>query len=78
MRRELAGTFLRIEERIAMCDVGAAYHAAEDRAQPRVGEHLLGEDGEGVMHIVFWYGCSNAIQVGRSQAEYVLSSDNRD
>ena len=26
-----------------MRDVGAACHAAEDRAQTRVGEHLLGE-----------------------------------
>ena len=69
MRRELAGSFLRIEERIAMRDVGAAHHAAEDRTQPRVGEHLLGEDDEGVMHIVLWYGSGDAVQVSRSQAE---------
>ena len=78
VRRELVGTFLRIKERIAMRDVGAAHHAAEDRAYPRVGEHLLCEDDEGVMHIVLWYGSSDAVQVSRSQAEYVLSPDHRD
>ena len=61
-----------------MRDVGAAHHAAEDRAQARVGEHLLGEDGEGVMHIVFWYGCSNAIQVGRRKGQWVPNSHYRD
>ena len=50
-----------------MRDVGAAHHAAEDRAQPRVGKHLLCEDDEGVMHIVLWYGSGDAIQVSRSQ-----------
>jgi hypothetical protein len=66
MRRESAGSSLRIEERIAVRDVGAAYHAAENRAQPRVGEHLLGEDGESVMHIMFGYGSGDAVQVSRS------------
>src|ERR1700760_2339105 len=58
-----------------MRDVGAAHHAAEDRAQPRSGEHLLGEDGEGVMHIVFWYSSGDAVQVSRSHAQEALSPD---
>jgi hypothetical protein len=37
-------------------------------AQPRVGEHLLGEDDEGVVHIVFGYGSGDAVQVSRSHA----------
>jgi hypothetical protein len=56
-----------------MRHVGAAHHAAEDRAQPRVGEHLLGEGDEGVMHIVLGYGRGNAVQVSRSQVKEVLS-----
>ena len=70
MRRELAGTFLRIEERIAMRDVGAARHAAEDRAKPRGGEHHLCKDNKSVMHIVLGYGSGNAVQVssGHSQS----------
>jgi hypothetical protein len=67
MRRELAGTFLRIEERIAMRNLGAAHHAAENRAQPRVSKHVLCEDDEGVMHIVLGYGGGNAVQVSRGQ-----------
>ena len=66
MRRELAGTFIRIEDRIAMGDVGAAHHAAKDRAQPLVCEHLLGEDDESVMYIVLGYGSGDAIQVSGS------------
>ena len=50
-----------------MRDVGAAHHAAEDRAQPRVGKHLLCEDDEGVMHIVLGYRSGDAVQVNRSQ-----------
>src|ERR1700732_161083 len=73
LRRELARTLLRIEERIAMRDVGAAHHAAEDRAQARVGEPLLGEGDEGVMHIVLGYGRGDAIQVSLSQVKEVLS-----
>src|SRR6202162_3590923 len=46
-----------------MRDIGPAHHAAEDRAQPRVVEHLLGEDDEGVMHIVLWYGSGDAVEV---------------
>jgi hypothetical protein len=61
MRRELTGAFLRVEERIAMRDIGAARHAAEDRAQPRVGEHLLCEDDEDVMYIVLGYGSGDAV-----------------
>src|SRR5271169_3297678 len=49
-----------------MRDIGPAHHAAEDRAQPRVVEHLLGEDDEGVMHIVLWYGSGDAVQISRS------------
>ena len=30
------------------------------------------------MHIVLWYGSGDAVQVSRSQAEYVLSPDRRD
>src|ERR1700727_799833 len=73
MRRKLAGTLLRIEERIAMRDVGAPHHAAEDLTLPRVGEHLLCEDDEGVMHIVLWYGSGDAVQVSRSQVQWALS-----
>jgi hypothetical protein len=56
-----------------MRDIGAAHHAAEDCAQSRVGKHLLGEDDEGVMHIVLWYGSGDAIQVSRSHAQKALS-----
>ena len=56
-----------------MRDIGAAHHAAEDCAQPRVGKHLLCEDDEGVMHIVLWYGSGDAIQVSRSHAQKALS-----
>lgn len=52
-----------------MRNVGAAHHATEDRAQPRVGEHLLGEDDESVMHIVFGDGSGNAVQVSRSYVQ---------
>jgi len=52
-----------------MRDVGAADHASKDRAQPPVGKHLLSEDDEGVMHIMLWYGSSDAVQVSRGQAE---------
>ena len=61
-----------------MRDTGAAHHAAEDRAQPWVGEHLLGEDDEGVMHIVLGYGSGDAVQVSRSFSQEVLSSNYRD
>src|SRR5580692_5364657 len=50
-----------------MRDIGAAHHAAEDRAQPRLGKHLLCEDDEGVMHIVLRYGSGDAVQVSPSQ-----------
>ena len=50
-----------------MGDVRAPHHAAEDREQPRVGKHLLCEDDEGVMHIVFGYSSGDAVQVSRSQ-----------
>ena len=50
-----------------MRDFGPAHHASEDRAQPWVVEHLLGEDDEGVMHIVLWHGGSDAVQVSCSQ-----------
>src|SRR5271170_1281031 len=56
-----------------MRDIGPAHHAAKDRPQPRVVEHLLGEDDEGVMHIVLWYGSSDAVQVSRSHAQKALS-----
>jgi hypothetical protein len=56
-----------------MRDAGAAHHAAEDRAKPRVGKHLLCEDPEGVMHIVLWYGSGDAVQVSRSQVQWALS-----
>ena len=58
-----------------MRDVGAAHHAAEDRAQLRVGEHLLCDDDEGVMHIVLWYGGGDAVQVSRSQVQWALNAD---
>jgi hypothetical protein len=56
-----------------MRDVGAARHAAEDRTQPWVGKHLLCEYNESVMHIVLWYGSSDAVQVSRSHAQEALS-----
>lgn len=56
-----------------MRDIGSAHHAAEDRAQPWVVEHLLGEDDEGVMHIVLWYSSGDAVQVSRSHAQKALS-----
>lgn len=52
-----------------MCDVGAAHHAAEDQAQSRVGKHLLREDDESVMHIVFGDGSGDAVQVNRSSMQ---------
>ena len=56
-----------------MRDIGPAHHAAEDRAQPRVVEHLLGEDDEGLMHIMLWYGSGDAVQVSRSHVQKALS-----
>jgi hypothetical protein len=50
-----------------MRDIGAPNHAAEDRAQPWVGKHLLCEVAEGVMHIVLGYGGGDAVQVSSSQ-----------
>ena len=50
-----------------MRNVGAPHHAVKDRAQPRVGKHLLCEDDEGVMHIVLGYGSGDTVQVSRSQ-----------
>ncbi len=61
-----------------MRDVGAARHAAEDRTQSRVSKHLLCKYDEGVMHIMLWDGSRDAVQVSRSQAEYVLSPSHRD
>lgn len=52
-----------------MPDVGTSHHAPEDRAHPRVGEHLLCEDNEGVMHIMLWYGSGNAVQVSCGDAQ---------
>lgn len=56
-----------------MRDVSAAHHAAEDHAQPRLDKHLLCEDGEGVMHIVLWYGSRDAVQVSRSCVQWALT-----
>jgi len=67
--RNLAGTCLRIEEGIAMRDVGEADHAVEDRTQTRVGKHLLCEDDEGIVHIVLWYGSGDSVQVSRSHVQ---------
>jgi len=61
-----------------MRDAGAAQHAAEDSAKPRVRKHLLCEDHEGVMHIVLWYGSGDAVQVSRSQVQWALSPGFRD
>ena len=52
-----------------MGDLGTAHHAAEDRAQPRVGKHILREDHEGVMHIMFRYGGGDAVHVSRSYVQ---------
>jgi hypothetical protein len=49
-----------------MRDVGATHHPAEDRAQSLVGEHLLREVGEGIMHIEIGYGSGDAVQVSRN------------
>lgn len=57
---------MRVEERIAMRDIGAVRHAAKDRTQPWVSEHVLGKVDEYVMHIVFWYRSGDAVQVSRS------------
>jgi hypothetical protein len=46
-----------------MRDLCATHHATEDRAQPRVGKHVLCEDDESVMHIVFGYGSGDAVQI---------------
>ena len=54
-----------------MRDVGAAYHAAEDRAQPRVGKHLFCADDEGVMHIVLGYGGGDTVQVSRGHSQSI-------
>jgi hypothetical protein len=51
-----------------MRDVGAARHAAENRAQPRVNKHFLCKYDERVMHIMLWYGSGDAVQVSRSHA----------
>ena len=56
-----------------MRDVGPPHHAAEDRAKPRVGKHFLCEYDKGVMHIVVWYGSSDAVQVSRSHAQKALN-----
>ena len=56
-----------------MRDVGAAHHAAENHAQPWVDKHFVCEDDEVVMHIVLWYGSSDAVQVSRSHAQMALS-----
>jgi hypothetical protein len=66
-----------VQERIAMRDIGAARHAPEDRANPRVGKHLLGEDDEDVMYIVLWYGSGYAVQVSSSLSQYVLNPNYR-
>ena len=52
-----------------MRDGGAAHHTAEDGAQARVGEHLLGEDCEGIVDVVFWYGSGDAVQVSRCRVQ---------
>jgi hypothetical protein len=57
-----------------MGDIGPAHHAAEDRAQPRVVQHLLGEDNERAMHIVLGYGSGDAVQVSRSHAQRPLAA----
>jgi hypothetical protein len=56
-----------------MGDIGATRHTAENRLQPWVCKHFLCEDDEGFMHIVVWYGRSDAVQVRRSQASWALS-----
>jgi hypothetical protein len=58
-----------------MRDVGAAHHAAEDRAQLRAGKHFLCDYDEGVMDIVLWYGSCDAVQVSRSQVQWALNAD---
>lgn len=67
MPRGLAAILLRIEERIAMRDVCAGYHAAKDRTQPRVGKHFLRKDDKRIMHIMLWYSSGDTVQVSRSQ-----------
>ena len=58
-----------------MGNVGAPHHAVEDRAEPRVGKHLLCEEDESVVYIVLGYGSGDAVQVSRSQCVEVLSLD---
>ena len=57
-----------------MRDFRAAHHAAEDRAQPWVGQHILREGGEGVMHIMLWYSGRDAVQVSRSHTQETFGS----
>jgi len=67
MRRELVGTFLRIEKRIAVCE---CLRGSPCGGKPRVAwvsEHLFSEDDEDVMYIVFGHGSCDAVQVSRSQ-----------
>jgi hypothetical protein len=52
-----------------MRDLGAVHHAAEDGAQARVSEHLLGEGDERIVYIMLWYSGGDAIQVSRSFAQ---------
>ena len=51
-----------------MRDIGATRHTAKHQLHTRIGEHSICEGDEGFMHIVFWYGSSDAVQVRRSQA----------
>jgi hypothetical protein len=61
-----------------MLNIGTIRHTAEDRLQAGIKKHFLCEDDKGVMHIVLWYGSSNAVQVRRSQAKWSLSPNHRD
>jgi hypothetical protein len=54
-------------------DICTIRHATKNRAEPRVSEHFLCEDDEGVMHIMLWYGSGDAVQVSRSHAQMALS-----
>ena len=56
-----------------MRDIGATRHTPKHRLQPRISEQFICEGDERFMHIVFWYGSSDAVQVRRSQASWALS-----
>ncbi len=52
MGLEASRTFHRIKKRIAMRDLSSAHHATENRAKPRVRQHLFSKGDEYLVNIV--------------------------